>query len=447
MSTTERSSKAFSRGQRVRVKRSNGTFEDDWVVKDLFSDAEETKKVIVSKPDPEDPDSDLQKQVTLAKLREWNFYDAAHEVGESSKTTSLEKGENTEIHQELPLEYLWLSKERVQISPERIREAVEELKSGQPHNGLEIATDALWDGGNIQGVSLPNRKGKENEDSFQIFTDRRKQRFFGAIVADGVGGEYGGAIASDIVVEEIEDAITDWKDVEGDITLEKIFRAIADAFSRAMKRFVKMTEKDPRLKDADTTITLVFAVRVPKWHDRWRYFFVHAGDSRAYILSGGKLQQITEDDSPIYVLQEEKKMPDFKIKVHPRRNEIYSSFRQPPEPEELNDRMGIRNIRNYIESIIHTSFPFHAYLLDSADWPAMESILLFSDGKTDQTLEGQPWNELEKEVRAGLSPLEMVASAKLRETQQARSPSNQAEFLSKKDDITVIRIDLPGKRG
>lgn len=143
------------------------------------------------------------------------------------------------------------------------------------------------------GLTDVGRKRNHNEDSFLI--DEELQLY---VVADGMGGHAGGGTASRIAVETIdrelrtarEGAAVDPFTAETNLQespLPEIFRS---AVERACMAIFKAAQEDPRLNGMGTT---VISLLVRGNHA----LFAHVGDSRAYLVRGDLIQQISEDHS------------------------------------------------------------------------------------------------------------------------------------------------------
>jgi serine/threonine protein phosphatase PrpC len=142
------------------------------------------------------------------------------------------------------------------------------------------------------GLTDVGRKRNHNEDSYLI--DEELQLY---VVADGMGGHAGGGTASRIAVETIDRELR--RSREGaenpfvtngplqDSPLPEVFRA---AVERACLSIFHAAQEDPRLAGMGTT---VIALLVKEDHA----FFAHVGDSRAYLIRGDLIQQISEDHS------------------------------------------------------------------------------------------------------------------------------------------------------
>jgi serine/threonine protein phosphatase PrpC len=98
-----------------------------------------------------------------------------------------------------------------------------------------------------------------------------------AVVCDGMGGEAGGEIASGLAVEEIRAALTRGADP-------------ARAVELAHARIRAEAAREPALARMGTTAT-VAAIR------RGAVVCAQVGDSRAYLLRGGELFQLTRDQT------------------------------------------------------------------------------------------------------------------------------------------------------
>jgi protein phosphatase len=127
---------------------------------------------------------------------------------------------------------------------------------------------------------------KRNEDSFLTLEQHSLY-----VVADGMGGYAGGALASGTTVDTIKRAF-DTGEFEGEPMAarprrgDELVRAIEMA-NRAV--FAKASE-DPELAGMGTTVV---AARFAQ--NKRRVYICHVGDSRCYRLRGGVLEQVTRD--------------------------------------------------------------------------------------------------------------------------------------------------------
>jgi len=132
------------------------------------------------------------------------------------------------------------------------------------------------------------------------------------VVADGMGGHRGGEIASHIAVRTILAFYS--ADGEADRS-----HALAFAFREANKTIIEESVADSALFGMGTTCTALAL------HDGHAYF-AHVGDSRAYLLRGGVLTQITHDHSIVGEMVRSGIITDEDARHHPKRNVITRSL-------------------------------------------------------------------------------------------------------------------------
>jgi serine/threonine protein phosphatase PrpC len=127
-------------------------------------------------------------------------------------------------------------------------------------------------------------------------------------VADGMGGHAAGEVASNVVISSL--AYLD-EDRRADDLITELRAATADANSHLRD----LVAEDPNLDGMGTTLTaLLFA--------GGRIGVVHVGDSRAYLLRGGQLAQITHDDTFVQALIDEGRLTEEEAHSHPQRSLI-----------------------------------------------------------------------------------------------------------------------------
>jgi serine/threonine protein phosphatase PrpC len=111
------------------------------------------------------------------------------------------------------------------------------------------------------------------------------------LVADGMGGHAAGEKASTVTVLSLEAFFLNslkrffCRAIEDEYNVLKEFR---QALCQADARIFEEAANHPELLGMGTTLTLAFAVNR-------KLYVAHAGDSRCYLLSEGRLQQITHD--------------------------------------------------------------------------------------------------------------------------------------------------------
>ena len=164
----------------------------------------------------------------------------------------------------------------------------------------------------IETASLTHvgRVRAANQDSCAEFADAVTYRML--VLADGMGGHQGGEVASRIAVQaigEVMGASTDGPEA-----------ALRHAFEVANERILQAASADHQYAGMGTTgVALLIAASGNAW-------VAHVGDSRAYVLRGGKMIALTADHSYVAELQRRGLITPDEAAVHPRRNEVLRSI-------------------------------------------------------------------------------------------------------------------------
>jgi serine/threonine protein phosphatase PrpC len=144
------------------------------------------------------------------------------------------------------------------------------------------------------GATDVGRVRTNNEDCFRIVAPLGL-----FVLSDGMGGAAHGEVASELAVETVvkhcQEAENNpaapvfgetqarWND-----RTKRLFSAVY----LANKKIFESAEKHPEQKGMGATLTAA-------WIDGPRLSIAHVGDSRAYLLRGGNLQQLTSDHSMV----------------------------------------------------------------------------------------------------------------------------------------------------
>ncbi|GAA1592859.1 PP2C family protein-serine/threonine phosphatase [Actinoplanes couchii] len=125
------------------------------------------------------------------------------------------------------------------------------------------------------------------------------------VVADGMGGMAAGDLASRITIEAMVSLDTP-------IDTENQMDALHRALEAANGRIAEQVAADPSLAGMGTTLTAVL-------FNGERAAMAHVGDSRAYLLRDGRLNQLTKDDTYVQMLVDQGLIKPDEAAVHPRR--------------------------------------------------------------------------------------------------------------------------------
>jgi serine/threonine protein phosphatase PrpC len=150
------------------------------------------------------------------------------------------------------------------------------------------------------GDTNTGRKRRRNEDNFV-----RKPPLFA--VADGMGGAQAGEVASSLAAAALEESATGPEGGE-----EHVVELIQEANRRVHER----ATHDAAASGMGTTITVALV------GNDGCVTIGHVGDSRAYVLRDGELEQLTEDHSLVAGLVRMGTITPAEAEDHPQRSVI-----------------------------------------------------------------------------------------------------------------------------
>lgn len=159
-------------------------------------------------------------------------------------------------------------------------------------------------------VSITGNFRDNNEDCGVADPDGR---FF--IVADGMGGQAAGEKASELATDLISRELEKSLDFENDPP-DAVLKTIDAVVARANGEIMALGEVDPQYHQMGTTV--VFLVSVAG-----RFYAGGIGDSRAYRLKDGNLEQLTTDHSLTQALLDAGTITAEEAETHRYRNVLY----------------------------------------------------------------------------------------------------------------------------
>ena len=148
----------------------------------------------------------------------------------------------------------------------------------------------------IEGRTDIGRIRDENEDAL-CWSNGQTNSFSFMMVADGMGGYTGGAIASQTAVRTISQCLTKLQGTFSSCTPRQqtliLKSEIYQAIQEANRAILEQKLQNPELKQMGTTIVAAII-----WQDR--LITAHIGDSRAYFWNHNTgLKQLTKDHSVV----------------------------------------------------------------------------------------------------------------------------------------------------
>ena len=143
-----------------------------------------------------------------------------------------------------------------------------------------------------------------NEDAVAPATDGAADGPVVIAVADGMGGHAAGEVASRIAIETV--AVSEAGPAERVVAANQ---AIVEAAEKRSDQFGMGTTLTLGIFGADGTLQIA-----------------HVGDSRAYLLRDGKLEQVTSDHTLVARLVAEGHITEEQARHHPRRHLVMQSI-------------------------------------------------------------------------------------------------------------------------
>jgi PPM family protein phosphatase len=229
--------------------------------------------------------------------------------------------------------------------------------------------------GQTASATDPGRKRRQNEDAFVL----RPPLF---AIADGMGGARAGEIASALAAGAVRESSTD---AGGEAQVKELVQ-------EANRRVHERASNDPSTTGMGTTMTI--AVVQPGG----AVTFGHVGDSRAYVLRGEELEQLTDDHSLVAELVRRGELSARDAEVHPQRSVITRALGTDPDVD------------------------VDAFTIDPQ---AGDVFLLCSDGLSDLVAAG----EIEEILRRNRGDLDEAARALVRAANRAGGVDNITAVL------------------
>ena len=136
-------------------------------------------------------------------------------------------------------------------------------------------------------------------------------------IADGMGGAQAGEVASSLAAAVLEEARGD--EERGEARVEALIQ-------EANRRVFQRSSEDEATSGMGTTMTVALLDA-----ESGTIAFGHVGDSRAYRVRGGELEQLTEDHSLVGELVRSGKLSPEEAETHPQRSVITRALGTEPD--------------------------------------------------------------------------------------------------------------------
>jgi protein phosphatase len=250
--------------------------------------------------------------------------------------------------------------------------------------------------------------GKHNEDSYGIFAWQLENGpiMHLGVVADGVGGQIAGEVASRLTIETVADYF------DSQETVNNYSGHLEQSILAANEAVFEEGQKNPDYKGMSTTIAMAAII------DNHLYT-AHIGDSRIYLLRDDNLKQISIDHTWAQEAIEAGLLTREQAKTHPNRNVIKRHLGGKLQIE-VDHRLALNPGQSNDEA--HEN---QGTALQPGD-----TVLICSDGLTDMISDESALESLNNHF-------EDLTTA----THELIDKANQA---GGRDNITVVLLQVPG---
>ncbi|MGE5458819.1 MAG: PP2C family protein-serine/threonine phosphatase [Methanobacterium sp.] len=167
------------------------------------------------------------------------------------------------------------------------------------------------------------RTRKNNEDAFiveRVNSKRAESKGCLCLVADGMGGQDHGDVASKVVVSTFNKAI---EDIDKYQNVEDWLKAAGRRANDAIR--YQLSRLNPANGMGSTVVGGLFLAD--------ECYFFNVGDSRAYMLREGNMRRITKDHSLMEIFIDGGVIQPEDVYTHPRRGELSRYVGQPDDLE------------------------------------------------------------------------------------------------------------------
>jgi protein phosphatase len=194
---------------------------------------------------------------------------------------------------------------------------------------------------NIGKCTLLGNYRENNEDAIDV---KLFPEMTVAIVADGMGGQQAGEVASkraiDLIPRELRKALSNVT------ATDAVKAAVRKSIVQANEEIMGLGALDRDLKNMGTTVVLAL------WRKGNEMFLTGVGDSRAYLIRGNKITQLTIDHSLAEALVQAGTIKREEVAQHKFKNVLWKY-------------LGTREVGEGPEVVLETIQPGDRFLLCS----------------------------------------------------------------------------------
>ena len=162
----------------------------------------------------------------------------------------------------------------------------------------------------LGAVTDMGKQRRLNEDSYFVY---RNENLLGGMVADGMGGQNAGEVASAMATQIVKEYIIN--EFDPSIDYIQMGELIRRSLIEANSRIYEYSKTDKSLEGMGTTATLTIIYKN-------KIISAHVGDSRAYFIDDEGIRQITKDHSYVQELLSRGEITREFAERHPAKNYI-----------------------------------------------------------------------------------------------------------------------------
>ena len=176
---------------------------------------------------------------------------------------------------------------------------------------------------NVEAQTHAGMTGKNNEDRYAVtsFVVDEEDRFpvLFAVLADGIGGHRAGEVAAELAVNHIMQVVA-----KSDA--RHVSQTIKNAVTEASDAIAAHSASNENLKGMGATCAIV-------WIIGDKLYTAYVGDSRIYLMRGGRIQQLTVDHTWVQEAIEKGILNPEQAREHPNVHVIRRYLGSPEAPD------------------------------------------------------------------------------------------------------------------
>ncbi|HEX8353004.1 MAG TPA: protein phosphatase 2C domain-containing protein [Pyrinomonadaceae bacterium] len=201
------------------------------------------------------------------------------------------------------------------------------VRSGNEDNFLvlDLSASRAWTGSD--GESPPDGLGR-----FEV-----GDKGLVLVVSDGMGGALAGDVASRMAVETVRDMLSGDEEEGGESPCDPdspLVECLRNATDYANFAIHKRSQEDPRCSGMGATLTAA-AVTADG------VSLLQVGDSRGYVIRGGRIKLATKDQSLVQQLVDVGQISEQEAETHMFRNVILQALGAQPELQPVTGRVRV----------------------------------------------------------------------------------------------------------